>query len=777
MNMSSIPFRTRLTLVAGSSVFLGLVASAIVAIFGINRLSQDSSRVVGEGLEAASREYLDTYIGEATRQAGFLVGRVASELKTAADATQNFIDHEEDLAFLEGKIGDLPLFDDKLQLHESNKARQNRPPEPCAASSWGPMLDEKRWLKPEALALLRRSAALEPTLLAVHRNGAEKLQTYYIGPEEVTALRLCPWVDIAGVMNRLYPGSLDNQFWKFFFPGLVESWQQWANSPETLRALPDQVTVTAPYNDAGGGGLIITLFHPLWRRDRRTFAGAIGIDITLKQLHTYVEHVHIAQSGFAFLTQQNTNVLAVNAKGEKILGIKAKSTGSAGVDIIDRKIAASTEPTIAALKLPTDDAPRHYSAESNGVPYLIVLRRLPPLQVWSGAVGISPETWTLGFAVPKSEVYATLSASQLALKKRARSIIVSQLSIAGLTLLVLLFALGLMSRRLTRDLVALTDAASHVMKKDYAVKVQPRRDDEIGQLGRAFNAMVAEIRAHTTDLEQRVAARTAELNLAYNEISVLNNRLKAENLRMGAELDVARQVQTMVLPNQSELEAISEFEVVGHMQPATEVGGDYYDVLRTQSGVRIGIGDVTGHGLTSGVLMLMIQTAIRTMLAADEQDLKRTLAVVNKAIYQNVKRIGTGHSATLALLNYHQGRLTITGQHEELILARNSGQLELVPTLDLGMPVGLESDIQPLLAELQIEFAPGDVAVLYTDGVTEAENLKSEQYGMERLCEVVRKHHGSAAHAIKNAILEDLQRFIGEQQVLDDITLLVMKRN
>jgi hypothetical protein len=140
-------------------------------------------------------------------------------------------------------------------------------------------------------------------------------------------------------------------------------------------------------------------------------------------------------------------------------------------------------------------------------------------------------------------------------------------------------------------------------------------------------------------LVQRVQEHAHELAAAYEEIRILNSQLEAENLRMGAELDIAKRLQQMILPKPEELRQIDGLEIVGYMQPADEVGGDYYDVLARNGVIHVGIGDVTGHGLESGVLMLMAQTAIRTLIEHGETDTKAFLTTLNRVILKNAQRM------------------------------------------------------------------------------------------------------------------------------------------
>ncbi|MGK7893368.1 MAG: CHASE2 domain-containing protein [Xenococcus sp. (in: cyanobacteria)] len=278
------------------------------------------------------------------------------------------------------------------------------------------------------------------------------------------------------------------------------------------------------------------------------------------------------------------------------------------------------------------------------------------------------------------------------------------------------------------------------------------------------------------NLEDKVTARTAELAQANEEISTLNEKLKKENLRMGAELDVARQLQQLVLPKPEELDAIQNLDIAGYMAPADEVGGDYYDVLQSDGLVTIGIGDVTGHGLESGILMLMTQTAVRTLQEIKEKDPVKFLDTLNRTLYQNVQRMNSDKNLTLAIINYLDKKVSISGQHEETLLVRASGQIERIDTMDLGLPIGITDDIADFIDHTVVELNSGDGLVLYTDGIPEAFNLKKQQYGMERFCEVISQNWQFTAQEIKQAIIDDVQTFIGQQKIFDDMTLVILKQ-
>jgi serine phosphatase RsbU (regulator of sigma subunit) len=267
-----------------------------------------------------------------------------------------------------------------------------------------------------------------------------------------------------------------------------------------------------------------------------------------------------------------------------------------------------------------------------------------------------------------------------------------------------------------------------------------------------------------------------QLAQANQEITNLNERLQAENLRMSTELEVTRRLQQMMLPKERELLEISQLDIAGFMEPAEEVGGDYYDILQQNDRVTIGIGDVTGHGLESGVLTIVAQTAIRTLIEYGVSNPEKILEVLNRTVYKNLQRMNSSKNMTLALLDYHQGKLTLSGQHEEAIVVRSDGTVENLDTIDLGFPIGLEENIDDFLDRTEIQLYSEDLVALYTDGVTEADNSEGIQYGLERLCKVIQQNRQRSALEIRQSVIDDLRQYIGEHKIYDDITLLILKQ-
>jgi len=770
-------FRAKFIAVVGTAVLFDLLLSSGLALWNVQRLSNDATIQVGEGLTEATEEYMRTYAVNTARDADLLVTQVHAEVNALADVLQSQIGNTaQQSAVGEALIRANPRAA-SVVYDQAGGLAQNGPGSPSVVSVWGYLLGPDHKPLPAAETEIDNSAVIDLVAPSLMATGSPKLQMYYIGPKEAPIFRTVPYTDQAQTFDRLYPGHNTSDFWAFFFPGLYESWERWLANP-AARPVGSEITMTAPYTDAITGKLIVSFFRPLVSQDRSRVAGVAGTDITLDQLAGIVKSVRVAETGFGFLAMSNGNVVAIGAAGEKTLGLAASSDAAGqGVTSVDRSLRKSSDPAVASLSLDAaGGAVRRIVLDEAGTPrpYVVALYPLRPVNLWSGGPVVS-ETMSVGIVVPESEIYAPLHAAQQGISQATNRIIEWQVAAILLCMIVVLGAIVGISKRITAGLSALAEGARKLQAQDYSVRVDIPTRDEVGEVGLAFNRMAEEIRYHTENLEGLVEERTAELGRANAEISALNAKLADENLRLGAELDVARHIQQMVLPKPGDLDAVPEIEIAAFMQPADEVGGDYYDVLRDGSGVKVGIGDVTGHGLESGVLMLMVQSVARALQESGEKDPRAFLSHVNRAIFKNIERTGSGKHLSLAFLDVAGPEVVLTGQHEDVIVVRSCGRVEVLDTIDLGFPVGLEPDISSFVASKTFPFTKDDIIVLYTDGLTEAVNRDGVMFGVDRLCDSVVRRRETGAERIKTGVIDDLFAYIGSEKIHDDITLVVLR--
>jgi serine phosphatase RsbU (regulator of sigma subunit)/sensor domain CHASE-containing protein len=307
---------------------------------------------------------------------------------------------------------------------------------------------------------------------------------------------------------------------------------------------------------------------------------------------------------------------------------------------------------------------------------------------------------------------------------------------------------------------------------DLGLRLSIPGHDEMSNLTTHINDMLDAI-AQSDEQQKQTLSQLASAN---SKIKLLNQHLRTDNLRMGEELAVTRQLQETILPKPAELSKISDLDIAGFMEAASDIGGDYYDVIENDGCIKISIGDVTGHGLQSGILMVMVQTAVRTLIAANITNYTLFLSLLNRVIFENVQRMNSDKNLTIAFLDYKAGKVTLTGQHEEVIIIRADGGIERIDTIDLGFPVGLEADITNFIAQQEVRLFAGDGIVLYTDGLIDAEDSTQKQYGIQRLCDVLRHNWHRNSRQIQQAVIDDLWSHIGKQTLQDDVTILVVKQ-
>ncbi|PDT37993.1 hypothetical protein CO671_07645 [Rhizobium sp. M10] len=769
-------FRAKFILVVGGAVLFDLLVSGGLALWNVQRLSRDATLEVGQGLEAASQEYIRTYADSTAAQVNLLLRQVHNDVDTLAGVLQAQIDNPARNSDVGAAMARTSPGSVSLSYDEKGKWSQNAPGSASVVSVWGYLLGQDHQPTPDVARDIETSAVLDLVAPNLLQHGASKLQMYYIGPKERPIFRTAPYTDQAQTFDRLYPGHNEADFWDFFFPGLYESWQSWARDAKT-RPVADDITQTAPYTDAITGKLIVSFFHPLWTADRQDVAGTAGADITLDQLAQTVENVKVAQSGFGFLAMSDGNVVAINSTGEKTLGlVSASGASGTGVTGLERSLKGSSQPAIAKLALDREQGIQHLLLQKDGneVPYIVIVKKLPATNLWSSGP-VRQEAMLLGVVVPEREIDASLYAAQAKISEATNRIVIYQIIAILMSLLIVAIAVFAASKRITSGISALAGAAKRIQAQDYSVRVAITSKDEVGAAGEAFNRMAEQISYHTENLEQLVEERTAQIEDAKEEISALNAQLQRENRRLGTELAVAERIQMMVLPLQQELEDFQDIEIAAYMRPAEEVGGDYYDVLKHGKRLKIGIGDVTGHGLESGVLMLMVQSVARALQEAGNTDAVEFLANLNSALFKNIVRTRIDKHLTLAFLDYDGKDMILSGQHEEVVIVRANGEIQRIDTMDLGIPIGLEADISDFIKTREIAFEKGDLILLHTDGVTEAENDAGELFGMERLCREALRLKDQSAEKVVSEIVATLMLFIGSQKIYDDITLLAVR--
>jgi serine phosphatase RsbU (regulator of sigma subunit) len=277
--------------------------------------------------------------------------------------------------------------------------------------------------------------------------------------------------------------------------------------------------------------------------------------------------------------------------------------------------------------------------------------------------------------------------------------------------------------------------------------------------------------AHIWTLSQHIETLLENVFLV-NELEGALAQIE-ETVRLRREIEIGTHIQSAILPARIHVPGL---EIAACMKPATEIGGDYYDVLGTADGAFIGIGDVAGHGLGSGLVMLMLQSAVSALCRARPDALPSEILVsANEVLVENIRdRLRQDEHVTLSLLRYRSdGHVVFAGAHEELVIWRTSiGRCELVATP--GTWLGARRDIRAFLVDSTFWLAEGDVLVLYTDGVTEARDATRRPFGLDRLCQVVDLSAGAPAETIRDRIVDRVEAWSARRE--DDLTVIVLRR-
>jgi len=317
--------------------------------------------------------------------------------------------------------------------------------------------------------------------------------------------------------------------------------------------------------------------------------------------------------------------------------------------------------------------------------------------------------------------------------------------VGGGALVVALVLAVLLGAALSRPVERLVGFTEKIAGGDLAARADVRGVRELRQLAERMNRMAGQLDA--------------------------GRRALADKQRLEDELAIAARIQTSILPRSFDVPVL---DIAARMEPASEVGGDYYDVIPVTGGAWIGIGDVAGHGLDAGLFALMAQTAIAAAVDARPDGAPRELvAAVNRILFANAwGRLGDPRHMTLSLVRLHDdGRLVFAGAHLDLVVIRAGGAAETVKTP--GTWVGLVDDVEAVTVDRELGLAAGDTLVVYSDGVVEAADAAGVQFGLARLVAAAREAAAGGPDRIVAAVVDAVAAHRAAQE--DDVTVVALR--
>jgi serine phosphatase RsbU (regulator of sigma subunit) len=286
-----------------------------------------------------------------------------------------------------------------------------------------------------------------------------------------------------------------------------------------------------------------------------------------------------------------------------------------------------------------------------------------------------------------------------------------------------------------------------------------------------FGIIYADSPTHeTTFTEEHLDILTTLASVASIRVenaTLLDERIQRE--RMERELELATEIQQRFQP--SAPPKLDGYEFQGISFSCYEIGGDYYDFIPRDGKMLIALGDVSGKGTAAALLMSSLHAAIHAQVSAN-RSLAEMISSVNLYLAENTP---ANRFVTLfiAELDPNNGVLQyINAGHNPPLLGRATGMIEQLSSG--GFPLGILPSAQFEVGQTQLQH--GESLIVYSDGVTEANNLQEEEFGIDRLSEVVRRNLNASAAGLRDRVESALSTFTQTAPANDDITLVIAKR-
>ena len=476
------------------------------------------------------------------------------------------------------------------------------------------------------------------------------------------------------------------------------------------------VVFTDTYPDSYGRGLMISCASPFYDESDR-FAGVVCMDILIGDLTSHVIDVDLGEGAYAFL---------VSGSGDIIASAVMEDADAAFENILD----ASSAVYEASGPIMSGETG---AMLSGGVYYAYT--------------PVSSANWKFCVHIPESLVLAPVKA----MERNIVAAIIAFIVILALIILCVVLMVRRFSRNLTAPLIALGKDVQTISSGDLDYRAEIRSNDEIGDLAKSFNGMAASLKEYIENL----------------------TAVTAEKERIGAELDVATHIQKSMLPCIfPAFPDRKEFDVYATMNPAKEVGGDFYDFFMVDdTHLAVVMADVSGKGVPAALFMVIGKTLIK-----DHTEPGISLGDV----FSDVNNMLCDSNSEGLFITAFEGVLDlVTGEfryvnagHEPPYICKQGEGYEAY-RIKAGFVLAGMEDLRYREGSLQL--SAGDRIFLYTDGVTEATDAENQLYGSERLHRVLNDHLDANPEALLAAVKADVDHFVGDAPQFDDITMLCME--
>jgi sigma-B regulation protein RsbU (phosphoserine phosphatase) len=467
----------------------------------------------------------------------------------------------------------------------------------------------------------------------------------------------------------------------------------------------------------GGGEVAMVTYSVPLRSAAGDVRGVVTADLRLRWLDRLVREVRLGQSGFSLILSHGRHLIA-DSRREMI------SASDRVLESAPPEVRAGLEPIVA----------RMVAAESGFEPIEVQGRRYRLTYRPVGRAG-----WSLAALYPEDELLESVHRLRL---------VQAALSLGGLVLLGLVVVA--LSRRFTRPLGTLAASAGRMATGDLDAALPPVDSrDEVGTLTGAFHHMRDSLKTYIRDLQETTAAKE----------------------RLEGELRVARRIQAAMLPKGTAGGPGEGYELAATLVPARAVGGDLFDHFREGPRVFFLVGDVSGKGVPAALFMARTKTIFEAV-GAREADPGAVLAAVNHNLCAE-NEAGMFVTAVCGVLELESGEITFAlAGHDPPVLVPGEGDPEPLQA-EGGRVLGLiEGSDYPVN---RLRLAAGEAVLLYTDGVSEAQDTADGFFGIERVVESVRRHRHEDTHALGERLLAAVRAFAGEAPQSDDITLMVLR--